>query len=64
MLVIAITSAPVIKKILEHLDLPTAPPRVLPARRFWEEIPDDWGTGDPDQRQFGEPSDDDPSSPP
>jgi hypothetical protein len=65
MLVIAfITSAPVIKKILEHLHLPTAPPRVLPARRFWEEIPDDWGTGDPDQRQFGEPSDDDPSSPP
>ena len=42
MLVIAfITSASAVKKILEHLHLPTAPPRLLPPRRFWEEIPDD-----------------------
>ena len=42
MLVIAfITSASVLKKILEHLGLPTAPPPLLPPRLWWEEIPVD-----------------------
>ena len=42
MLVIAfITDQAVLKKILEHLGLPTAPPPLLPPRLWWEEIPVD-----------------------
>jgi len=42
MLVIAfITDAPVVRKILDHLGLPSSPPQILPARRSWEDAPPD-----------------------
>jgi hypothetical protein len=52
MLVIAfITDHAVLKKILEHLGLPSAPPPLLPARRYWEEIPHEHVIEELDQRQ-------------
>jgi len=68
MLVIAfITCASAVKGILEHLGLPSAPPPLLPARRWWEQMPgDDAAKGDDAYDQsldIDEPSDDDPRSP-
>jgi hypothetical protein len=66
MLVIAfITCASVLKKILEHLGLPPAPPPLLPPRSWWEQMPADNMapvTDDLDQRQedIDEQSDDEP----
>jgi len=34
-----ITDPPTLRKILDHLGLPSSPPPVLPARRAWEEFP-------------------------
>jgi hypothetical protein len=61
-----ITDPPTLRKILDHLGLPSSPPLVLPARNAWEEFPIDdrgaWPVEDqqslPDiEGQLGDPPD-------
>jgi len=52
MIVIAfITDHAVLKKILDHLGLPAAPPPLLPPRRLWDEIPSDDQARDIDEHE-------------